>query len=756
MRTIIDHNPSKPTHCFRSTLVLCIALLSVFAATDLFAKSYTFTWSASPEPIEGYKLYYKKGGEKAAPFLGVDATEGPSPILIGKQTTFTINGLEDNTTYHFALTAYNGSDESDFSEIVSVFDTSTPPPTGSTKQYSFTWSASPEPVQGYKLYYKKGGEKAAPFNGTDATEGPSPIFIGKQTSFTISGLEDNTTYHFALTAYNGSDESNFSEIVSVFDTSTSPPTSEPLTAAITTASQQGVAPFTLTFDGSTSTGSISSYNWSFGDGETATGATTPHIYQLPGTYTATLTVSNASGQTHQASATITATDSGSPPNTVTPPTVVISSSSAVGEAPFTVQFDGSGSTSAQPPIVSHVWDFGDGANGQGATVSRTFTTAGTYNTTLKVTDSAGLTNQASTPVIINAPPDEVNQEPTSSFLATPLSGESPLKVTFNGSGSSDADGTISDYSWSFGDGTSASGVSAEHTFTEEADYVVSLLVTDDKGATAVSFQTVSVLPPDEIDFELLEVQADSNWTKFTFSKPFINPVVVAGPPSYAGAQPALIRIRNVTPTGFEARIQEWDYLDGKHQFEKFSFIVMEKGIYTLDDGTKLEAGTFTGSTSFQKISLQQPYGVTPVILTQVATYNETDAVTGRMRNSSKSSFEFRMQEQQRNANSHKPETIGYIAWEPGKGEYAGLIYETGFTAKSVTHNWFNLTFKTTFAAPPLFIAGMQTYATDPAAVRYQNLTKTGVQIMTQEEQSKDSETSHAAEVVGYLSIVAAP
>ena len=92
----------------------------------------------------------------------------------------------------------------------------------------------------------------------------------------------------------------------------------------------------------------------------------------------------------------------------------------------------------------------------------------------------------------------------------------------------------------------------------------------------------------------------------------------------------------------------------------------------------------------------------------MATYNEADAVVGRMRNSTTNSFEFRMQEQLKNRNFHTPETVGYIAWEPGKGEFAGLIYEIGFTAKVVTQNWFTLSFKTTFPTGPLFIAGMQT------------------------------------------------
>ena len=97
------------------TIAFCLTIICLFTTTETFAKDYSFTWSANPEPVEGYKLYYKKGGDPVAPFDGTGAIQGPSPITIGKQTTFTITGLEDNTTYYFALTAFNGSEESGYS-----------------------------------------------------------------------------------------------------------------------------------------------------------------------------------------------------------------------------------------------------------------------------------------------------------------------------------------------------------------------------------------------------------------------------------------------------------------------------------------------------------------------------------------------------------------------------------------------------------------------------------------------------------------
>ncbi|MGW8160339.1 MAG: PKD domain-containing protein [Desulfoprunum sp.] len=640
------------------------------------------------------------------------------------------------------------------------------------KDYSFTWSANPEPVEGYKLYYKKGGEPVAPFDGTGAIQGPSPITIGKlTTTFTISGLDENTTYYFALTAVNGTEESGYSNIVAVNATSTDTtlPTPVLLTAVITTPSQTGVAPFILTFDGTQSTGSITSYAWSFGDGNTAIGATATHTYQAAGTYTATLAVKDASGLIQQSSVSITVTATTTSPTVpAVPPTAVGTASVTVGEAPLSVNFDGSGSSSAQPPMVSYSWDFGDGSHAEGDIVEHTFTTAGEYTTILTVTDSAGLTNQTSFPVIISAPTTVVgtptgaiidstvaaNQKPVASFTATPTTGQAPLIVDLDASGSSDPDGSITSYVWNFGDGTSASGPTARHTFNAIADHMVTLTVTDDKGETAVTSQTISVLG---INFELQEVQADYNWKTVTFSQPFVDPVVVAGPPSFADAKPATLRIRNVTSTGCEVRVDEYEYLRDRHATETFGILIMEKGVYELDNGAKLEAGTFTGSTSFQKVVFQQTYNVVPVVLTQVLTYNEASAVTGRVRNSGVGSFDYALQEMEKNKVFHKAETVGYIAWEPGTGTYAGLLYEVGVTAQSVTDNWSEITFQNEFPSMPLFIAGMQTAAeADTAAVRRQSVSTTTAQIKIEEETSKDAETSHAPEVVGYITIGSMP
>ncbi len=87
-----------------------------------------------------------------------------------------------------------------------------------------------------------------------------------------------------------------------------------------------------------------------------------------------------------------------------------------------------------------------------------------------------------------------NQPPTANVSATPVSGNAPLNVSFNGSASFDPDGTITSYAWNFGDGSSATGATTNHTYTAAATYTATLTVTDNNGATASKSVNIVVNP----------------------------------------------------------------------------------------------------------------------------------------------------------------------------------------------------------------------------------------------------------------------
>lgn len=86
----------------------------------------------------------------------------------------------------------------------------------------------------------------------------------------------------------------------------------------------------------------------------------------------------------------------------------------------------------------------------------------------------------------------VNTAPVASFSVSPKEGRAPVEASFNATGSFDPDGSIASYTWDFGDGTSANGVTANHTYTTVGSYPVSLVVTDVDGASTSSSQTFPV------------------------------------------------------------------------------------------------------------------------------------------------------------------------------------------------------------------------------------------------------------------------
>ena len=106
-------------------------------------------------------------------------------------------------------------------------------------------------------------------------------------------------------------------------------------------------------------------------------------------------------------------------------------------------------------------------------------------TTLTVTDDGGATGTQSKTVSI------VNTPPVASFTL----GCGSLTCTANGSGSSDAEGPLTNYAWSFGDGTAASGQTVTHTYSASGSYTIRLTVTDNEGATSTTTRDVAVAQP---------------------------------------------------------------------------------------------------------------------------------------------------------------------------------------------------------------------------------------------------------------------
>ena len=218
--------------------------------------------------------------------------------------------------------------------------------------------------------------------------------------------------------------------------------------------------------------------------------------------------------------------------------------------------------------------------------------------------------------------------------------------------------------------------------------------------------------------------------------------------------PAVVRIRNVDATGFDIRLQEWNYQDGVHASETVSYLVLEHGNHVLENGILVEAGRFdTSKTTFHSVTFRQPFYVTPVVLTSIISFNEEEAVTSRQKQINTTLFQFRLQEQELNEQTHAKETVSYIALEPTSGVIDGLTVEVGSTGAVVDHLFKTIQFTQVFEAVPVFLADMQTTEEgDTAKVRWKNKTLNEIEVKIAEEQSLDSETEHLGETVGYVAI----
>jgi PKD repeat protein len=167
-----------------------------------------------------------------------------------------------------------------------------------------------------------------------------------------------------------------------------------------------------------------------------------------------------------------------------------------GTVAIPLSFDGSASSDADGTIVSFDWAFGDGTTGSGARLMHVYSRAGVYTVVLTVADDSGRTGNATTTAEIV--PVVVNQAPTAN-AAGPYAGRLNVPVAFDGSHSSDPDGSVVFYLWDFGDGTQGAGIhpNTTHSYASVGNYSVTLRVTDNGGITsAAAAASVSIRKSD--------------------------------------------------------------------------------------------------------------------------------------------------------------------------------------------------------------------------------------------------------------------
>lgn len=182
-----------------------------------------------------------------------------------------------------------------------------------------------------------------------------------------------------------------------------------------------------------------------------------------------------------------------------------------------------GSSDADGTITAWSWTFGDGGSSSSQNPSHAYATAGSYSVRLIVTDNDGAKDTTSTSVTVSA----ANQPPTAAFSASCNN----LTCDFTDA-SSDADGSLIAWSWSFGDGNTSTSHNPSHTYGAAGSYTVQVAVADDGGATDVTSKTVTVTAANQPPSVNAGPDVNLVVGLFTLNATFSDPDATDGPWSY--------------------------------------------------------------------------------------------------------------------------------------------------------------------------------------------------------------------------------
>ena len=427
--------PQKNLRMFFS--IVAVALI-VHGVLPVYAADVRLTWDPPPTEYGGFMLEY-----------GTSSRQYDQSQDVGAQTAETVTNLTPGQTYYFAVKSYDPTHttESPYSEEV------------------VTTIAHPAPV--------------SDFHGTP-TSGSAPL----QVAFTdaSSGTADSWSWNFGdgststerHPTHTYADAGNYSVTLTVSGnggSSTKTHTEyivvserEGPKANFTATPVSGTSPLAVTFADS-STGSVTSWHWDFGDGTSSTNQHPSHTYTTAGSYTVSLTATSEGGQHTK---TI--------PDLITvlaiPPVANFTATPVNGTSPLAVTFTDTSTGS----VTSWHWDFGDGTSSTNQHPSHTYTTAGTYTVALTVTGDGGSAT-ITYPNLISV----TILPPIADFTATPVRGNSPLTVTFTDTST----GPVTSWHWDFGDGTTSTSQHPSHTYTSKGRYSVQLQVVGPGGTDSI-------------------------------------------------------------------------------------------------------------------------------------------------------------------------------------------------------------------------------------------------------------------------------
>jgi parallel beta-helix repeat protein len=238
------------------------------------------------------------------------------------------------------------------------------------------------------------------------------------------------------------------------------------------------------------------------------------------------------------------------------------------------------------------------------------------------------------------------------------------------------------------------------------------------------------------------------WHTVRFSEALDDPAVIMSGMTNNDGEPYTVRVRNVTDEGFEFQIDEWDYQDGVRGLETLSWMAVESGTHTLADGRTISAGSVRADERAKNVEFEDGiFDNGPIVLAQATGDRNEEAVNDRISGVSNDGFTLRVEQEEANqGNNLRRDSVDWIAIEQGDDNV--LAQSTG-TSVDHTESFFDVA----GLANLVMLTDMQTFnGNNAATVEICDIDDDLLSLCIAEETSRDAETWHIREEVGYVGL----
>lgn len=266
------------------------------------------------------------------------------------------------------------------------------------------------------------------------------------------------------------------------------------------------------------------------------------------------------------------------------------------------------------------------------------------------------------------------------------------------------------------------------------------------------------------------------WSTVTFQQPFGSVPIVFVTPSNSNADPATVRIRNITTTGFEVGVVEPEGSNGQTSQTDVSYFAAETGSYTFPGGIRVLVSSYSTTTSqgryvagsaWDDVNFSTAFSSAPAVIAQVQTINSQptldQGVVGSpflevtIRNVTTVDMDVALERAETSSGTVVSETIGYLAVESGNElSLGGETIKTLRTADNI-RGWSNgcttSNYPSGFTSTPLIVASQNSRdGGDGGWVRTCSISTTQVGLTIDEDVANDSERAHTTEEAGVLAV----